>query len=456
MNTESQKQKHVKKPDGKKKLPLYIMIILVVIILAILGGIAWSGWVKPPEVPNPQGDMELPPNTGRANGVYNILVVGVDKVALNTDTIFVVSMDTVNDKVSLMSIPRDTMSNVERKVKKINAAYGVGGKPNITQLKKEIKGLIGLDVDNYVVVNLDAFVEIIDAIGGVTLDVQQNMNYEDPYQNLSIHINKGVQTLNGKDAIGFVRYRKGYVEGDLGRVKAQQQFMEALAKQLIQPSTLGKLPKLAGIVSENMKTDLTVGEMIWFGKQGLEVNIEENMKMFILPGEAEMVQGLSYYLVNETETLAIVNANFNPYDQPITKLNLLDVSKLKTKPSKPSTKPEKVDPEIEAEKKQEKEDVAGEAVVNNQPANEDESPLELEGGTIPPSEGVVDNIPPTDVTDGVPSPEGGGVDIPPLEGNPQPDAPVVAPPSGEGTQASPPETQPEPVPEAPAPVQLEG
>lgn len=130
----------------------------------------------------------------REDGIYNVLVVGTDKVGLNTDTILVMSLDSINNRANVMSIPRDTMSNVSRTVKKINAAYSIGaknGKGNIDNLKKEVSYLLGFEVDNYVVVNLSAFEEIIDAIGGVTIDVPRNMNYDDPYRIYTFILIKG-------------------------------------------------------------------------------------------------------------------------------------------------------------------------------------------------------------------------------------------------------------------------
>lgn len=319
--------KHVKHHKKRKIRKKAILIIVCAIVLLIAGGMATAGLtIKPPSVNHPAVDNEQ--QEEREDGIYNVLVVGTDKVGLNTDTILVLSLDSINNRANVMSIPRDTMSNVKRSVKKINSAYSIGaknGKGNIENLKKEVSYLLGFEVDNYAVVNLGAFEELIDAIGGVTIDVPRNMNYDDPYQNLHIHLNKGVQTLNGQQAIGFVRYRSGYAEGDLGRVKAQQLFLEAVAKQLATPSTLTKVPKLTEIVLSNMDTDLTNGEILWFAKEALEVDMSTDLNMFILPGRAQYVNRLSYYLPDETETLRIVNEYFNPYATPITHLNIVNV-----------------------------------------------------------------------------------------------------------------------------------
>ena len=333
MNGHSRSEKHakqIKTKNGKGKKAVLIVLLVMLFLSASAMVMAFMN-IKPPVI----GDIiDGKNNDGRADGVYSVLVVGTDKVGLNTDTILVASLDSVNNRASVMSIPRDTMSNVNRNVKKINAAYAIGaknGKGNIEKLKGEVSDLIGFEVDNYVVVNLVAFEELIDAIGGVTIDVPRNMNYDDPYQNLHIHIDKGLQTLNGEQAIGFVRYRSGYAEGDIGRVKAQQMFIEALVNQVATPATVAKMPQLIDIVLDNMDTDLTNGELIWFGKEVMEIDMENDFQMFILPGEAQYVNQASYYLPNEAAILEIVNEYFNPNERPITRLNVVDLYAIRQK-----------------------------------------------------------------------------------------------------------------------------
>ena len=330
--TRSEKHmKQLKTKNGRKKGCLIALFVVLVIAILAVGAVIMAVLnIKPPSIEHIIYGTEQ--QEERADGVYSVLVVGTDKVGLNTDTILVASLDSVNNQASVMSIPRDTMSNVNRNVKKINAAYSIGaknGKGNVENLKDEVSDLIGFEVDNYVVVNLTAFEELIDAIGGVTINVPRNMNYDDPYQDLHIHIDKGLQTLNGKQAVGFVRYRSGYAEGDIGRVKAQQLFIEALVNQVATPATVTKMPKLINIVLDNMDTDLTNGELLWFGKEVLEIDMATNFNMFVLPGEPQYVRGVSYYLPNESEILAIVNEYFNPKETPITSLNVVDMAAIR-------------------------------------------------------------------------------------------------------------------------------
>lgn len=360
--------KHTVQPKKKRRVrKKAIFVVVCVFLILICGGLAMASMsIKPPSVVKPSTDDVDTPQEEREDGIYNVLVVGTDKVGLNTDTILVLSLDSINNRANVMSIPRDTMSNVTRSVKKINAAYAIGakkGKGNIDNLKKEVSYLLGFEVDNYVVVNLGAFEEIIDAIGGVTIDVPRNMNYDDPYQDLHIHLNKGLQTLNGEQAIGFVRYRSGYAEGDLGRVKAQQTFIQAVAKQLASPTTITKIPKLTEIVLRNMDTDLTNGEMVWFAKEAVNINMETDLQMFVLPGEARYVNSLSYYLPNEEEILEIVNQYFNPYATPIKSLNIVNVSNIV---QKENARQSSLTTEQRKKEEKLKEKVESEASVDNE------------------------------------------------------------------------------------------
>lgn len=333
---QKKRKKSKKKSAGRIVLMVFgFLLLFAVTVVLTLGFLT----IRPPDISGKDNDNNDPDSKieEREDGRYSVLIVGTDEVGLNTDTILVASLDSQNNVASILSIPRDTMSNVTRSVKKINAAYASGAKNgvgNIDNLKKEVSYLIGFQVDNYVIINLEAFEELIDALGGVTIDVPRNMDYDDPYQDLHIHIEKGLQKLDGKEAVGFVRYRKGYAEGDLGRVKAQQLFLQALAEQVATPATVTKLPQLADIVLDNMRTDLTYGELAWFVKEAVSVDVTNNLHMFTLPGIAKTVkpdgsyQALSYYLPYEDEILEVVNTYFNPYATEITKLNLVDTAAL--------------------------------------------------------------------------------------------------------------------------------
>jgi LCP family protein required for cell wall assembly len=262
----------------------------------------------------------------RKQDYFTVLIIGVDG-GTNTDTIMVASYDGVNNEASLISIPRDTLVNVSRKVKKINAAYpagtlnGGGREGGAAQLKREIKTLIGFIPDYYVIIDLKAFVRIIDTVGGVEIDVPYAMRYHDPVQGLSINISKGLQTLNGTDALKFARYRRGSSTrtiSDYDRMENQQAVVKALLEKLINPANILKVREFAEIFSENVHTDLELGHLFWFGEQIVKLRGSGALTTYTLPMRAGGSGSPHWYeYIDRDAALELVNAAINPYHVPI-------------------------------------------------------------------------------------------------------------------------------------------
>ena len=266
-------------------------------------------------------EVEVP--AAHKEGFYNILLLGTDDDGYRTDTIMIGRMDVENHTVALLSIPRDTLIDGSYAVPKINSVYGAAGRGErgIESLKKRLAQLLGFEVDGYAMVNLDAFVELVDLIGGVEFDVPMDMDYEDSSQDLYIHLKKGVQTLDGEEAMGLVRFRKGYATQDIQRTKTQQAFLKALAKQCVSVVNLGKIGEMVNIFVENVTTDLSIGNLAYFAQELLKCDFD-NMFTYTLEGEAVMVKDASCYAIYLNKTLDVVNQYFNPYDAAITSDNV--------------------------------------------------------------------------------------------------------------------------------------
>ena len=239
---------HLKK---KRVIILLTVIIFLVaaIIYAILGG---------PTSPN------VLANTFFIKEKINILVLGVDARdgdVGRSDTTFVVTIDTSAKKITMLSIPRDSRVKIDgHGWDKINHAYAFGGEK---LSKSSIENLLGIPLDYTVVMNFEGFVRMIDALGGVTMDVDKRMYYSDPYDDdggLYIDLHPGVQKLNGKTAIEYVRYRDE--EGDIGRVARQQKFLKALLQEFSKPQLITKLPDLIKEFAVAVKTDMPIKEMV--------------------------------------------------------------------------------------------------------------------------------------------------------------------------------------------------
>lgn len=349
--------------SGKGKILVTVLGCLAV--FAIVVTVVLKMWIKPPDIPiqpepekkpvqqgttdpvrkpedeEPAGptDDELYPDDGytgdmptvsgnRKEGMYTFLLVGTDQDDGNTDTIMVVAYDTKNQDINIMSIPRDTMINEKWDIKKINSVYSRTGN-SIDSLANRVQKLIGFKPDFYVKVELEMFVELVDLVDGVEFDVPQDMNYDDPYQDLHIHLKKGVQTLNGKDAMGLVRFRR-YSEGDIKRVEVQQNFIKALIKECLNIKHWGKIKAYIDLAMKNVETDLESGSVVWFAANVLGLNGTPALNMSdvatcTLPGDywgsawsRDTNQEQSYVTIYPKQVVDLVNEKFNPYEQRVT------------------------------------------------------------------------------------------------------------------------------------------
>lgn len=272
-----------------------------------------------PESPA-QPDPGEPLQEERKDSFYTILIGGLDAENGGSDTNLLVSLNAKDDEIHVVSLPRDTLLNVSWSVKKLNSAYRHGG---FASTMSEVSNLLGIPVDFYITVDLDAFVELVDAIEGVEFDVPTDMNYDDPYQDLHIHLSAGYQHLDGEEALQVVRWRQnndgsGYATADIGRISTQQAFLTAMAKQTLQLSNVDKLPEMARIFREHVQTDLKLENLVWIGEQALTMG-SDSIHFHTLPGDgAGYYKGVSYYVLDGEQTLEIINNWFNPYQRPLT------------------------------------------------------------------------------------------------------------------------------------------
>lgn len=284
------------------------LAIIIVFALSVVAGVGVTAYYFLPTAPS-SSDSSIANESSLKDDTYNILLCGVDESHENADTIVLASFDTKAKTLRLLSIPRDTMSNEERPIQKINASYSVDYEGNIEQTIREVEKVTALPIDRYAITTFEGFEEAIDAIGGVEMYVPMDLEYSDPYQDLEINLKEGDQVLDGKHALQFVRFRSGYATGDIGRIGAQQLFFAALADTFLDKSIVTKVPSLAKVVSENMETDLTISEMIWFFKQAQGMS-KDSIEMFILPGTPDYYDGLSYYIPSESGIIELINSKF--------------------------------------------------------------------------------------------------------------------------------------------------
>ena len=238
----------------------------------------------------------------------NLLVMGVDRnleaddgspevFNSRSDTMLLVRLNPESNQVNILSIPRDTRVDIPDILdRKINAANLHGGAELATQVVSTT--LNNVPIDRYIRISTDAFREIVDVVGGVEVFVSKPMVYEDQTQNLKIDLEPGLQTLNGDQAEGFVRYRNDEL-GDIGRTQRQQVLLKALQKRLANPLILTRLPQVLSVLQKHIDADLSLGEMLALMQFGLQLKPEQ-LRMVLLPGRfsGPSEYEYSYWLLN--------------------------------------------------------------------------------------------------------------------------------------------------------------
>ena len=201
-------------------------------------------------------------------------------------------MDKSDKKAALLSVPRDTRVKIKgHGWDKINSAFAYGGH-KLTQ--ETVQDFLGIKLHNYVVVDFQGFKGLVDAVGGVDINVEKRMYYYDPYANFEIDLRPGNQHMDGKTAMQYVRYRDE--EGDIGRIRRQQKFIMALYKQIASKNILAKMPGVSKQIMSMIKTDLSLKEMVELGKVMHDMMETDGLKMAMVPGTPKYVDGISYWI----------------------------------------------------------------------------------------------------------------------------------------------------------------
>lgn len=248
-----------------------------------------------------------------------IAIMGLDKGSMRTDVIFLVHFNAKSNSINLLSIPRDTKVIWDETMRervlaykssplgshwtsKINEipVYAYSKNRSINEDIKDfslyqIEKMTGLEIDNYAIIDIEAFRKIVDAIGGVEVDVPKRMYYKDNSQGLYIDLQPGLQVLDGDKAEQLVRFRKGYSTGDVGRIETQQIFLKAFAEKLMDPSMFKNIPEILSIVLTYIKTDVSALDILNYLPVIKDFDIENQVIFNIMPGDGHYENGKSYF-----------------------------------------------------------------------------------------------------------------------------------------------------------------
>lgn len=238
-----------------------------------------------------------------SNEKFQVLLIGVDSLNnrrsdnTRSDVMMLLDVDGEKKQATLVSIPRDSRVEIRGHGKtKINHAYAYG-KADLAL--ETVNKSFGLNVPYYIVTDYAFVKDVVDIVGGIEVNVPMDMDYEDPSADppLSIHLKKGLQTLNGDEALQFLRFRKGYKNADLDRVKAQQAFMSSLMGKLKSSKGIVHGPQLLVSYMDNTSSNMPISKVSRMGLTAISVG-RENFESSTIPGTPVMINHISYYKVD--------------------------------------------------------------------------------------------------------------------------------------------------------------
>lgn len=303
-------KKNGKKPVGK--ILLGILLAIVVFILIVMG----FGLFDESQILAPLED-----------GKINVLLLGVDEDGLRSDTIMVASYDVNEAKVNMLSVPRDTKIYIQNRkmTRKINEIHAISSKEKTGEIlgaeamAEVVTQLTGIPINYYVEFSFSSIDRLFDILGPVEFDVPdiegkgRGMNYDDPVQNLSIHLKPGLQKLSGNQIQQFLRYRKSnYGVGtgsDTDRIARQQELLKAVIDQKVNVSILVKLPSIFSQISKEIITNVTAGDITKYIRYAAKLS-GESVNAYSLPGENKTISGGSYFVCNLDETALLMQETF--------------------------------------------------------------------------------------------------------------------------------------------------
>lgn len=284
-----------------------VLVSLLVLVVVIFGAIQLL--FRPPKSPDSIGS--------RKRDSAAVLLCGVDRDGTRTDTMMLMYMSGSEHKVGLLSIPRDTYVLTSGGYdSKLNAIYGLNncGTEGMEGLFDHIEDLIGYRPDGYMLVDFDLVPQITDLMGGVTVNVPNEIDEE------GIYIPAGEQTLTGEQVLMLLRHRSSYSMADLTRIEVQRSVIKACMEQWLTPSHLSKAFSALDLVENNSISSLSIPNYLWMAK-----TILLNMGSFstdTLPGYADMMDGVSYYFLYPEDVAQLINDSYNPYKVEITSEDL--------------------------------------------------------------------------------------------------------------------------------------
>jgi LCP family protein required for cell wall assembly len=294
----------------KNKVTKFVLLAVVICLVVVGTGLLTFSFMlsKSTNIEESNENNSIPiAKESQLDDKLNILLLGSDskyKGHTRADTIMVASIDLTEQKVGIISIPRDTRVKLadRNSYNKINAAYSYDG---VELTQRSIENLLQIEIDHYLEVDYQGFIDMVNTLGGIELQIEKDLHYVDQADNLYIDLKAGKTKLYGEDALSYVRFRHDAL-GDLGRIQRQQKFLKAALDKILDVKTLFKVPELVKDFSQNVKTNLGLSKMLKLASFIPNFSLEE-IEMAMLPGEPKYIDGVSYWLPHKEETRVLVN-----------------------------------------------------------------------------------------------------------------------------------------------------
>ena len=354
-NTETPKKR-------KKKYGLIILAVILTVLAAVASIAAYTVLLHEPDTgvdappPFDTGLLNVPPATNKdepdesgkspentatetvsetepsdpnaipreKQKIYNFLFVGQDRIALNTDVIMLISFNTTTDKINVLQIPRDTYIRISTYAGKINGLYASFYLNNGGDVKKSLRSFANtleqslcIKIHNVGHINLNGVVAMVDAIGGVDVNVPSTITYFDETLKANVTIPAGKQHLDGKKAEGFIRHRSSYLQADIGRMDAQKAFVSAFIQKLKSSFNVGTVTKFVDIAFKYVTTDVSLSDAVFYAKEIMNVDMS-NITLMSMVGSGATGDGLSYWVMVRKNMREMVEKYFNIYEFEIT------------------------------------------------------------------------------------------------------------------------------------------
>ena len=319
-------------------------VIIALVVVLVCGGVAFAMWINnvqtrmnnrqviTPELQQSLADTTQDSTPSEPNDPYYVLLLGTDgrpgETDYRADTIILARIDPPNKRVTLLSIPRDTMVEWKGTTMKINGVHTYDGAAGMVQIVSE---KCGVQISHYAEIAFDGLATLTDAMGGVTVDVDQHMKDTENFDEVT-ELEPGIQTLDGEQALFYCRCRH-FPDGDYTRMRHQRTFIKAMLNQLLATNDPTKIVSLVDATADVITTDLSVSDIVSLASEMVGMDTENDIYTAYAPSEPKDVDGVAYVVANWDaldDMMKVIDAGEDPSSLDANQYGYVDESSSST------------------------------------------------------------------------------------------------------------------------------